>query len=69
MYLVSKGEQIVHIADEIIHFARGERILTEFAYKYELEGFAKLAGKAGFRVEQVWTDPQQYFSVQYLVRA
>ena len=26
-------------------------------------------GEAGLRVGQVWTDPQQHFSVQYLVRA
>ncbi len=68
MYLVSQREQIVHIGDRIIRFKQGERILTEFAYKYELDSFAKLVGRAGFKVAQVWTDPLQHFSVQYLVR-
>ena len=68
MYLISQREQIVRIRDEHIRFDKGERILTEFAYKYDLDGFAKLASRAGFRVEQVWTDPLQHFSVQYLVR-
>jgi uncharacterized SAM-dependent methyltransferase len=67
MYLVSQHEQLVHIGKEQVHFRHGERILTEYAYKYELETFADLAARAGFRVERVWTDPQQHFSVQYLV--
>jgi len=68
MYLVSQREQTVHIGGEQIQFDCGERILTEYAYKYELDSFARLAARAGFRVEQVWTDPQKHFSVQYLVR-
>jgi dimethylhistidine N-methyltransferase len=67
MYLVSQCKQVVHINDQQIRFQRGERILTEYAYKYELDGFAEMASRAGFSVEQVWTDPQQNFSVQYLV--
>ena len=69
MYLVSQRAQVVHIGEEAIPFDKGERILTEFAYKYELESFARMVGEAGLRVGQVWTDPQQHFSVQYLVRA
>jgi len=68
MYLVSQREQMVHIGGEQIQIKNGERILTEYAYKYELDSFARLAARAGFRVEQVWTDPQQCFSVQYLLR-
>ena len=68
MYLVSQREQLVHIRDELVSFDKGERLLTEFAYKYDLDGFAGLAARAGFRVEQVWTDSLRHFSVQYLVR-
>jgi L-histidine N-alpha-methyltransferase len=67
MYLESRCLQSVHIGDQDIHFDKGERICTEYAYKYELESFAELVSAAGFRVEQVWTDPGQQFSVQYLV--
>lgn len=66
MYLVSLKKQDVHIHDQRIAFARGERILTEYAYKYELDSFAAMAEKAGLEVTQVWTDSLCQFSVQYL---
>ena len=68
MYLVSQREQTVDIGDRRIVFSPGERILTEYAYKYSLSGFADLVARAGFQVEKVWTDSQKHFSVQYLVR-
>ncbi len=68
MFLVSQQEQFVHIGDTRIHFASGEHILTEFAYKYELDAFANMVAMAGLKVERVWTDAQRQFSVQYLLR-
>ncbi len=68
MYLVSQRAQLVRVGGEQIRIGSGERILTEYAYKYELDTFAGLAARAGFRVEQVWTDPLEHFSVQYLAR-
>ena len=41
--------------------------MTEYSYKYTRERFAELAEDAGFSVERVWTDPLEWFSVQYLV--
>jgi len=67
MYLVSTADQDVTIGGETIQFRRGERICTEYSQKYALEEFSALAESAGFRVEQVWTDSQKYFSVQYLI--
>ncbi len=66
MHLVSLAEQAVHIGDEEFHFDEGETIHTEISCKYTLEGFRKLAESAGLAVRQVWTDPKQWFSVQYL---
>ena len=66
MYLVSLKKQDVHIQGQRIAFARGERILTEYSHKYELESFAAMAGKAGLEVAQVWTDTLGQFSVQFL---
>lgn len=66
MHLVSATAQIVHVGDETFSFREGEHIVTEYSYKHTLEGFAKLAEKAGYRVEQVWTDDRRWFSVQYL---
>ena len=66
MHLVSLTNQTVRIGEVEIAFKLGESIWTESSYKYTLEEFAHLARAAGFIVEGVWTDPQQYFSVQYL---
>ncbi|GCE51159.1 dimethylhistidine N-methyltransferase [Thermosporothrix hazakensis] len=66
MHLVSLQNQIVRIGDVDIEFKRGESIWTENSYKYTLEEFALLAESAGFRVRQVWTDPQEWFSIQFL---
>ncbi len=68
MRLVSHARQEVHVGGETITIEKGEAILTETSQKYTLEGFAKLAEPAGFRVEKVWTDKDSLFSVQYLVR-
>jgi dimethylhistidine N-methyltransferase len=68
MTLVSRCAQIVTVANERYRFAEGEAIRTEYSHKYTLEGFAGLAAKAGLRIERVWTDPQQWFSVQLLRR-
>lgn len=66
MYLISQIDQVVHVADKVFDFKEGERILTEISYKYSLGGFSEIASAAGFVVETVWKDPENYFSVQYL---
>jgi len=68
MHLVSLKNQAVRIGDIEIAFKLGESIWTESSYKYTPEEFAQLAATAGFTVERVWTDPRQFFSVQYLKR-
>ena len=67
MHLVSLLKQTVEVAGELLNFEDGEYILTECSHKYSLEDFAQLAEPAGFRVAKVWTDPDQLFSVQYLI--
>jgi dimethylhistidine N-methyltransferase len=66
MHLVSLKDQRVNIGDVEICFALGESIWTEKSYKHTLDGFASLAATAGFTVKHIWTDPQHFFSVQYL---
>jgi dimethylhistidine N-methyltransferase len=63
MHLISEAEQTVHVGGKQFPFARGERIITEFSYKYTQEGFIRLATSAGFRMARVWTDPRQFFAV------
>lgn len=67
MHLVSLRKQFVRIGEVEIPFDLGESIWTESSYKYTLEEFARLAAGAAFTVKQVWTDPRELFSVQYLV--
>ena len=67
MHLVSLRDQIVHLDNATIPFARGESTWTESSYKFNLDEFQQMAAAAGFKVEQVWTDEKQWFSVQYLV--
>ena len=68
MYLVSLADQTFTVGERRFSMTEGERILTEYSWKYSLDAFAALAARAGFAVERVWTDARQYFSVQYLTR-
>ena len=65
MYLISQIEQWVRIDDREFHFLANEKVLTEYSYKYTPEGFTSLAGQAGFRFEQLWTDDARLFGVFY----
>jgi dimethylhistidine N-methyltransferase len=66
MHLQSLREQVARVGDTAYHFRDGETIFTESSYKYTLDEFSKLANESGYHVQQVWTDPQNLFSVQYL---
>jgi dimethylhistidine N-methyltransferase len=66
MYLISMRAQTVHFGGIRIAFRRGERICTEYSYKYALDQLPQLAASAGFKLEQSWTDERRWFSVQYL---
>ncbi len=66
MRLISNVAQTVTIAGEEISFAANESIITEHCHKYTAESFAAQAGAAGWSARQTWSDPRDYFSVQYL---
>lgn len=68
LHLVSECEQIVRIDGRSFRFARGEALLTEHSHKYTLQQFRDMAGRAGFEVKAIWTDPEELFSVQYCLR-
>ncbi len=67
MHLVSLRDQTVQLDGVAIPFARGESIWTESSYKFNLDDFEQMAAAAGFKVEHIWTDERQWFSMQYLV--
>jgi dimethylhistidine N-methyltransferase len=66
MHLVSTEDQVVEVGGRPFCFAEREHILTEYSFKYTLEGFAELAAAAGFRVAKVWTDDRRWFAVVHL---
>jgi dimethylhistidine N-methyltransferase len=66
MHLVATADQAVTIGDRRLRFTAGDSIWTESSYKYTTDEFARLAARAGFTQQQVWTDPGSLFSVQYL---
>lgn len=65
MHLVSGRAQTVRIGDESFEFAAGETIHTENSYKYDVEQFRALAGRAGFTARKLWTDDRRWFSLGY----
>jgi len=65
MYLISELDQFVHLDEQKFHFRRGEKITTEYSYKYAPEEFAGLAGNSGFKFVRMWTDDARLFGVFY----
>jgi dimethylhistidine N-methyltransferase len=66
MHLISEIDQFVHLDQHKFHFRRGDKIITEFSYKYAPEEFAELAGKAGLKFVRMWTDKARLFGLFYL---
>ena len=66
MHLVSMTRQRVRLGRHRFDFIAGETIHTENSYKYSLDGFRDLAGKAGFESAKVWTDRRGLFALHGL---
>ena len=69
MYLSSTVEQTVRVNGALVEFARGERIRTEYSYKYDADEFASLAERAGLRAREVRRDENGHFMVLLLENA
>jgi dimethylhistidine N-methyltransferase len=65
IYIRSLANQQALIAGKGFRFAKDELIHTEYSYKYWVEEFRALAGRAGFRPVDTWTDRAELFSVHY----
>ncbi len=66
MHLLSLRDQVITLDDQSYAFSEGDTLHTENSYKYSVAGFQALARRAGFSTGQVWTDPQQWFSLHWL---
>ena len=69
MHLESLVAQTVCVAGASVKFDAGETIHTECSYKYDRQRLDALVGPAGFRIEALWTDAQQWFWEAFLVPA
>ena len=66
MHLVSRAPQSVAVDGVAFDFDAGETIHTENSYKYSLDAFRALAGRAGYQPLEAWTDQERLFSVHLL---
>jgi dimethylhistidine N-methyltransferase len=65
MHLESLREQCVRIpaAKLLLHFTRGETIHTENSYKFSQNTISALLDDAGFKIQQMWTDPLDWYAL------
>jgi dimethylhistidine N-methyltransferase len=68
IYIESCVDQLVHIAGHGFRLAAGERIHTEYSYKYGIDDFQTLARRAGWTPIDCWSDAEELFSAHYLCR-
>ena len=66
IYFRSLADQTVRIAGRSFAFEKGERVHTEYSYKYDIAGIEALASSGGFQVAEVWTDEERRFAVACL---
>ncbi|MDA1311692.1 MAG: L-histidine N(alpha)-methyltransferase [Acidobacteria bacterium] len=69
MHLISLKPQTIRLNGTRVRFDEGESIHTENSYKFSIEEFQQLAARAGFQPANVWTDPENLFSLHYLTVA
>src|SRR5439155_21881597 len=66
MHLVSEWRHRVRVGPAAFDFRAGESIHTENSYKYDVGELAARAARCGLRLDETWTDAQNYFAVLYL---
>jgi dimethylhistidine N-methyltransferase len=66
IYFRSLADQAVRIGSRPFAFEKGERVHTEYSYKYDPVGIEDLARSGGFQVAEIWTDEERRFAVACL---
>ncbi|HSI00261.1 MAG TPA: L-histidine N(alpha)-methyltransferase [Reyranella sp.] len=69
IYFRSLREQSVTVVGRRFDLAEGERVHTEYSYKYDGASIEALAQSGGFGIAAIWTDPSRLFAVVYLEAA
>ena len=63
MHLQARRDLCVRWPGAERRFASGERLLTEYSYKWTAEGFAAVLRDAGYARVQRWSDERDWFAV------
>jgi L-histidine N-alpha-methyltransferase len=63
MHLEARNDIAIRIGTETFSIRSGERILTEYSYKYTPKALEHMLNNAGFKIEYYWTDISKYFTV------
>ncbi len=63
MHLEATRPAVVQFHGEARQFEAGERILTEYSYKWKRDDFEALLKQAGFTDVTTWTDERGWFAV------
>jgi dimethylhistidine N-methyltransferase len=66
MHLESLADQEVRVAGGRFAFRKGETLHTENSYKFTIEGFARLAEAAGWKLQREWRSTTPAFAVVLL---
>jgi len=67
MHLVSRVDQLVHVAGRGFAFKEGERLHTESSHKFSKESFKALATSAGWMIDRHWLSPAPAFAIFSLI--
>ncbi|MDE1146526.1 MAG: L-histidine N(alpha)-methyltransferase [Azospirillaceae bacterium] len=67
IFLVSRRDQRAAVAGRFFDFRAGEHIHIEDSYKLAPATFQNMARAAGFEPTQVWIDPDNLFSLHWLL--
>lgn len=65
MHLHSKIKQQIFISKVglSVNLEEGDRIRTEYSYKYTLSQIKKITKRTGFNITKIWRDKQNYFAL------
>ncbi|MEV6134903.1 L-histidine N(alpha)-methyltransferase [Nocardia sp. NPDC051990] len=70
MHLAATEDMTVTVRelDLTVQFARGEQMRTEISAKFRIDGLDAELAAAGFKTEQIWTDPDDRFALVLAAR-
>lgn len=66
MQLISQIDQVLSLYGERFSFKKKEVITTEYSYKFDINDFKILAGKAGFECTNSWVDESHRYGLFWL---